>query len=210
MSQRLKSFLFYIEGMGHYFSQDDKGAHDVVSIDLSIEGHLMRFDTDAGVFSKGKLDKGTAILIDALPPMDGKRVLDLGCGWGVIGISIAKRHPDADVHLSDINPRAVALAKRNAKKNNVDVTVHKSDIFENIDDTFDVIVTNPPIRAGKGVVYAMISQSHPHLAVGGEFYAVVRSKQGAKSFAAEVERVFGNVEVIARGGGYKVIAAVRR
>ncbi|RZN50427.1 class I SAM-dependent methyltransferase [archaeon] len=196
--------------MGHYFSQDDKGAHDIVSVDLSIDGHALSFDTDAGVFSKGKLDKGTAILIDALPPMEDKSVLDLGCGWGAIGIIIAKRHPGARVHLSDINPRAVAIAKKNARKNDVDVMVHRSDILEAIDETFDVIVTNPPIRAGKDVVYAMVKQSHEHLAAGGAFYAVVRSKQGAKSFSAEVERVFGNVTIIARSAGYKVFEAVRR
>jgi 16S rRNA (guanine1207-N2)-methyltransferase len=195
--------------MEHYFSPKQKTPHDVATIMETIGFHTFTFKTDAGVFSKGQFDKGSLLLVSAIPPQQGKAVLDLGCGWGGVGIVIAKHNPTATVHLSDVNQRALSLARQNAKQNAVEVTIHQSDIMADIGEQFDTIVTNPPIRAGKQVVYEMIRQSHGHLVPEGEFYAVVRTKQGAKSYGEELERVFGNMEIVERKSGYKVFKAVR-
>ncbi|MBN1785896.1 MAG: class I SAM-dependent methyltransferase [Candidatus Methanofastidiosa archaeon] len=195
--------------MEHYYSSHPSTDHDVEEIDEYFGNHNFHFSTDSGVFSKGKMDKGTRLLLESLPPLTNERALDLGCGWGAIGIILSKLYPMADIHLSDINPRAVSLAKKNAKANQVSVTLHKSDMFENIELSFDMIVTNPPIRAGKETTYAMIKEGHGHLNDGGTFFSVVRTKQGAKSYGEELERVFGNAEIVNRGGGYKVFKAIK-
>lgn len=195
--------------MDHYFSPKQKTPHNVAPIMETIGMYTFTFKTDAGVFSRGQFDKGSLLLLSAVPPQGEKTMLDLGCGWGGVGIVIAKHNPQADVHLSDINQRALSLAKQNAKLNGVAVTIHQSDIMDAIDISFDTIATNPPIRAGKQVVYEMLRQSHDHLTKGGEFYAVIRTKQGAKSYGEELMRIFGNEEIVARKSGYKVYKAVR-
>ncbi len=195
--------------MEHYFSRRQNVEHDIVEVIITFDMHRFTFKTDSGVFSKGKLDKGTHLLLTAIPKMGSGKILDIGCGWGAIGIILGKSNPDAFVHLSDVNKRALSLAKQNAKQNEVKITLHNSDIFDFIEDTFDLIATNPPIRAGKKVVYSIVEQSFAHLNKNGSFYAVVRTKQGAKSFGKEVESVFGNVEIVARSGGYKVFKAVK-
>ncbi len=195
--------------MDHYFSPNQKTPHDVSTIMETIGMYAFTFKTDAGVFSKGQFDKGSLLLLSAIPPQEKKTVLDLGCGWGGVGIVIAKHNPTAAMHLSDVNQRALSLAKQNAKGNGVDVSIHQSDIMASIEEQFDTIVTNPPIRAGKQVIYEMIRQSHDHLRAEGMFYAVIRTKQGAKSYEDELKKIFGNAEIVERKSGYKVYKAVR-
>lgn len=197
--------------MDHYFSPTHSTPHNIVRITVAYAGRPMQFDTDSGVFSKGKMDRGTEILLDALPSFGDRRILDLGCGWGAIGVILAALNPEASIHMSDVNERAVQLARRNAKRNRVKVQTYLSDKLEDVEGPFDVIVTNPPIRAGKETIYAMIRQSHEKLSPNGEFYAVVRTKQGAKSYMAELIDIFGeNVEIIKRGSGYKVFRAEKK
>jgi len=195
--------------MEHYFSNSPRSRHDLMEIDEQFGNEFFHFFTDAGVFSKDRIDKGSRLLLESVEPLTKERVLDLGCGWGAIGIIIARLYPQADVHLSDINPRAISLAKKNAKKNFVNVHVHRSDIFQRIDAQFDVILTNPPIRAGKKVIYEMIEKSYENLYSGGTFYAVVRTKQGANSYGNELKKYFSSVEIVRRGGGYKVFRAIK-
>jgi 16S rRNA (guanine1207-N2)-methyltransferase len=195
--------------MEHYFSNNPRSNHDLLEIDEHFGNETFYFFTDAGVFSKSGIDKGTRLLLESLEPLSKERVLDLGCGWGAIGIIISRFYPQAEVHLSDVNPRAISLSKRNAKKNRVSVDLHLSDSFGNIEMEFDIILTNPPIRAGKKVIYNMISQSYDHLVNGGRFYSVVRTKQGAKSYGEELGKYFSIVDIVKRGGGYKVFKAVK-
>jgi len=195
--------------MEHYFSNSPRSSHDLLEIDERFGNESFHFFTDSGVFSKDRLDKGTRLLLESVGPFTKERILDLGCGWGPIGIIISRLYPQTDVHMSDVNMRAMSLSRKNAKKNYVNVTLHRSDIFENIDIIFDVILTNPPIRAGKKVIYEMIAQGQEHLNDTGEFYSVVRTKQGAKSYGEELEKHFRSVEIIRRGSGYKVFRAIK-
>ena len=141
----------------------------------------MDFITDAGVFSRDGLDAGTRVLLEALPPLSG-RVLDLGCGWGALGGVLAKKWADVRFVLTDVNERAAALAERNLKLNGLDnFEVVCGDGFSAVEGTFDWIVTNPPIRAGKQVIYALFAEAKNYLAPGGTLALVIRTQQGAKS-----------------------------
>jgi len=195
--------------MDHYFSDKPSSEHSIREIEVFFASHNFRFLTDSGVFSKGSLDKGTRLLLESIPPLCDEKVLDLGCGWGAIGVIISGMYPQSRVYMTDINPRAVALSKKNAKRNNVSVTVQSSDSFTMVDENFDIILTNPPIRAGKKVVYKMVDDSYHHLTDGGRFYAVVRTKQGANSYRDKLDEVFGSSEIVKRGSGYKVFKAIK-
>lgn len=108
-------------------------------------------------------------------------MLDVGCGYGPIGLALAKRFPARQVTMSDVNERALALAKRNAEANQIaNVTIIESSVYEQIDGQFGVIVTNPPIRAGKAIVSAILAGAHEHLLPGGQLYCVIQKKQGPR------------------------------
>ena len=139
------------------------------------------FACDRGVFSKGEIDEGTRILLEALPPLKG-RVLDLGCGWGPVGITLGKLYPEISVLMSDVNQRAVELAKTNIIKNGLkNAKAVVSDGFEQLEGTFDCIITNPPIRAGKQTIYRLFDDAIKHLNPGGSLFIVIRRQQGAES-----------------------------
>jgi 16S rRNA (guanine1207-N2)-methyltransferase len=193
----------------HYYSENPTSGHDIKRIRFDFKGYTLEFITDAGVFSKGKVDTGSGVLLNALPDRLSGKVLDMGCGYGAIGISIAKAYPDVEVVMADINSRAVELAQENIKLNGVDNAIaYQSDGFAQVDGLFDIIVSNPPIRAGKSVVYAIFEQCAMHLKSGGEFYAVIQRKQGAESAMAKLAEIYGNCEKVAREGGYWVLRCV--
>lgn len=166
--------------------------------------------TDAGVFSKNRLDPGTKLLIQSLP-LDSayKHVFDLGCGYGPVGLVIAKLLPEAIVHMSDINQRAIELGIKNAKLNGVSNVILKSgDGFEPFpNQKFDLIVTNPPIRAGKQVIYELVDQAFDALNPGGWLILVIKTKHGAKSMEAKLISVFNNANELEKGGGYRVFGS---
>lgn len=191
--------------MEHYYSQNPNTPHDVGEIDYRIGGRLLRFYTDSGVFSKKRVDFGSSLLIESVPRVSGN-LLDIGCGYGVIGISLAVLNPDLRVTMIDINERAVELANRNIHLNNANnASALQSDGFANISGKFDAIVTNPPIRAGKKVIYPIFEDSINYLNDGGSIYIVIQKKQGANSAAAKLEAVYGNYEVINKDAGYWII-----
>lgn len=170
-------------------------------------GHGMNFMTDAGVFSKGELDQGTRLLIDALPEMTGD-VLDLGCGWGAIGVSLAKANPDCRVVMADVNRRALQLSRDNLERNKTQAEVIESDgMAAVLDRTFDAVVTNPPIRAGKQVIYKMFADAAAHLKEGGALYLVIRKQQGAESCVKYLKTLFAQVEKLDKSGGFWVLKA---
>lgn len=175
-----------------------------VPFTLNWQGKDYRFLTDSGVFSKGELDFGTRVLLRALPGEIRGRVLDLGCGWGAVGVLVGAENPDAQVFMADINERAVALARENARINGVTAQVGQSDGFERIQGAFDLIALNPPIRAGKRVVYGLFSDCAAHLAPGGALYVVIRRQQGADSAAKFLKTIFESVETVNKKGGYHV------
>ena len=191
----------------HYFSKVPESMHRPMEFSASFLGQKLVFETDAGVFSRDGVDKGTELMLNALPPISGS-VLDLGCGWGAVGISLAKAYPLAKVTMVDINSRAAELSMKNALRNGVSVHVHTSDGFEAVvDQQFSYIITNPPIRAGKQVIYGLFAQSASHLLPGGSLFLVIRKQQGAPSAIAFLETVFHCVRVVEKGGGFWVIQA---
>ena len=193
----------------HYFTNIPVSAHHERLIDTKLLGMEMRFNTDAGVFSRDDVDPGSRLLIESAGPLSG-RILDLGCGWGPVGLSIALCNPDTHVLMADINERAVELSERNRRLNGVlNARVIESDGFESIEGEFEHILTNPPIRAGKQVIYGMFDESCRRLTPGGTLTIVIRKQQGAPSAKKHLEELFGNAEVIARGGGYWIIRSVK-
>ena len=191
----------------HYYTANPASAHDERRVALTALGNELVFTTDAGVFSRDGLDKGTEALLNALPvPMEG-RVLDLGCGWGPVGVALGKKYPALEIVMTDINQRAAELARRNLAANGVQAQVVQGDGFAAVEGSFDAILTNPPIRAGKAVIYALFREARERLNPGGALYIVIRKQQGAPSALKFLREVYGEAEVIDRSGGFHVIRA---
>ena len=189
----------------HYYTSEPVSAHKERLIETKILGRDMRFYTDAGVFSRDDVDPGSLLLIETAEKMEG-RVLDMGCGWGPVGLSLALENPKADFLLVDVNERAVELSERNRRMNGaVNARVTASDGFESVEGEFHHILSNPPIRAGKKVIYGMFDESFVRLNPGGTLTIVIRKQQGAPSAKKHLEEVFGNAEIVARDGGYWII-----
>ncbi|MTI95145.1 MAG: class I SAM-dependent methyltransferase [Firmicutes bacterium] len=189
----------------HYFSTDPKAAHQTAIIDYSLKGVNFRFRTDSGVFSREKVDYGSNLLLKTLPNLQGE-VLDMGCGYGVIGVSLARLNRDCRVTMADVNRRALALALENARDNDaLNAQVIHSDGFSEIEGLFATIVSNPPIRAGKKIIYQMFEDSHNFLEEGGHLWLVIQRKQGAPSAVRKLESVYGNCTVVDKSGGYWII-----
>lgn len=196
----------------HYFAEKPRAPSKLKRIKATLLGRDFIFETDKGVFAKDHVDLGTKRLIEKVQLPEEGNLLDLGCGYGPIGIAIAATHPKLKVWMIDINERAVNLAKRNAKLNKVkNVVVMKSDRFNALpkDLRFDAIVTNPPIHAGKQLLVKLIREAFDWLKDGGSFWFVARTQHGAKTLQRITEEVFGNAECVDIHGGYRVIAAVK-
>lgn len=189
----------------HYFSASPASGHQYQTAEWTYRGHVLRFTTDAGVFSKGEVDFGTATLLKALPEEMVGRVLDLGCGWGAVGVSVGKAFPACEIVMSDVNQRALELSEKNAKANGVPAQIVASDGLESVPGTFDYIITNPPIRAGKQVIYKMFADSAERLNENGQLYLVIRKQQGAESALKYLKTIFNEVDTVEKSGGFWVI-----
>jgi 16S rRNA (guanine1207-N2)-methyltransferase len=196
----------------HYYSRTQKVESEPKYWDFTLRNQLFRFKTDNGVFSKKEVDFGSRLLIEAfeLPNVEGP-VLDVGCGYGPIGLSIAKNYPERTVHMIDVNERAIELAKENAEQNSVkNIDVYESDTLKNVKElNFSAILTNPPIRAGKTTVHDIFEQSHAHLVSRGELWIVIQKKQGAPSAIEKLKQLFSTVETVDKSKGYFIIKAVK-
>ncbi|MFE4714440.1 MULTISPECIES: class I SAM-dependent methyltransferase [unclassified Paenibacillus] len=193
----------------HYYSQQPEVRHNRRTINTVLRGKSLSFTSDAGVFSKGDIDYGSRVLIEMMEIPDGSAVLDVGCGYGPIGISAAHLVPEGHVTMIDINSRAVELARENAQQNGIrNVTVMESDVLSVVKgQEFDVILTNPPIRAGKAVVHQIFEEAYEHLKVGGSLWVVIQKKQGSPSAVAKLESLFSLVEEVGKDRGYRILRA---
>ncbi len=191
----------------YYFTENPESQEKLIQFKEVLRDFNFTFQTNTGVFSKDGVDSGTRLLIDSLSLRPGQRVLDLGCGYGPIGIVASFLVSNSGfVDMVDINQRAVALAKANLELNNVgNARVWQSDGFTEVTESYDRILTNPPIRSGKNVIYPMVEQAFQHCKVGGGLMLVIRTKQGAKSMARKMEQVFGNVATVNKKAGYRIL-----
>ncbi len=195
--------------MSHYYDSKQQSEHQYGTVAYHIRGRDFLFKTDSGVFSKKMLDFGSRLLIETvledLGRADG-RLLDLGCGYGPVGIVMKRLFPAMDVVLCDINERALKLSRQNASSNQTQyITILKSDGLAQVEGTFDLILTNPPIRAGKTVVHRFFEESAARLNQEGRLYVVIQKKQGAPSAMVKLESLFQETEMIAREAGYWII-----
>jgi 16S RNA G1207 methylase RsmC len=192
----------------HYYTRVPQSASRPVSCDYTYRGIQLTFLTDSGVFSKGEVDTGTRLLLEALPEEMEGEILDLGCGWGAVGISVAQKWPRTKVTLADVNTRALELSRENAKRNHAEVACAESDgMAAFAGKTFDAVITNPPIRAGKSVIYGMFADAARSLNPGGALYLVIRKQQGAESCMKYLQTLFARVEKLDRSAGFWVLKA---
>lgn len=191
--------------MSHYYEKKQTSPINLQKLSAFILGNEFELYTGSGVFSKSQIDKGSLLLANKAIIHDNWRLLDFGCGYGVIGIAIAKAYPTAKVLMSDINKRAVGLAKKNIELNNLkSASAVQSDLFQNIHEKFNTILLNPPQSAGKELCIKMISESKEHLLSGGLFQMVARHNIGGSQLEKEMKRVFGNVRQIAKKSGFRI------
>ena len=201
--------------MSHYFSevQDVKSVKKIINYEIKNE--KFEFLTDNGVFSKTKVDFGTDVMLRTFlnenKKLENIRILDIGCGYGVVSVVLKRFFEKAKILSTDVNERALELTKENIQKNNRtdDFEVRKSFVFDNISENFDVILSNPPIRAGKQVIFEIYEKSFFHLNKNGKFYCVIQTKHGAKSTKKKLEELFGNCTTLVIEAGYRIFRCVK-
>lgn len=195
-----------------YFDNNENLISKKREISVLLNDTKYTFISDNGVFSKGEVDYGSIALLKVLLKQNFTgNILDIGCGYGTIGLILAKNFPECNFLLSDVNIRACTLARENKKSFGVkNVEIIESDIFQNINKNFDYIVTNPPIRAGKKVIYSIFEQSYHHLNQNGSLFIVIRRSHGAESAQKFIHSVFGNCELLKKDKGFYVYCATKK
>jgi 16S rRNA (guanine1207-N2)-methyltransferase len=201
--------------MEQYFTQNPTSEKEIFKFEWNVKEEVFIFYTSNSVFSKNGVDFGSMLLIETILNENKEfsgSILDLGCGYGTLGIIAAKILKKSFVTMCDVNERALELSKMNAKENKVDdrIKVLTSSSFENIKDNYDIIMTNPPIRAGKEVVFSFYEGAYEHLNNGGKLYVVIQKKQGAPSTKAKLESLFGNCETANKKSGYSIFRCIKK
>lgn len=193
--------------LSHYFTNDNVKS-EIKVIKSIVKGNEYKFYTDYNVFSKDKIDFGTRLLLESIENIEGE-VLDLGCGYGVIGIYL-RNNFNVLVDMIDINNRAILLCKKNIELYKLEnINVFQSDGYENIFKKYDYIITNPPIRIGKKKLYEILLNSINYLKDSGKLIIVIRKEQGAKSLIKELEKVYF-VEIINKKKGYYILKSTKK
>lgn len=196
--------------MSHYYSENQDVPHSRKEVSFRFLDIHINLITDSGVFSKDHLDPGSKLLLQHISQQFNKQTFcDAGCGYGAIGITVKKIFPECSVTMFDINQRAVETAIENCKSNNVQCDVIHSDGFDKINDSFDMIAINPPIRAGKSVIYRLFEEIEKHTNKEGILLVVIRKQHGAQSAKSKLTEIFGNCEMIDRSMGYWILKSIK-
>lgn len=193
--------------MNHYFTNSNIKSnlkkHEIIVKDKKFE-----FYTDNGVFSKKKLDYGTRLLIEGILSEEiSGNALDVGCGYGVIGIILSSFYKNLTFDFIDVNRRALHLTEMNMKENKVSGNTFYSNVYDNVSRKYDLIISNPPIRAGKEIVYKILFDSEKYLVPGGSLYFVINKNQGAKTVMADLNKV-ASINVLKKDKGFFVIKCI--
>ncbi len=198
----------------HYYSDEPHSASDPVLFETVVKGQRLKLYTDHGVFSRGKIDYGTQFLLETVQLDEPVTIVDLGCGYGPVGITLALAYPSSRVWMIDRNERAVGLARQNAKNNGVldRTTIRVGDGLGEFKDaeSFQAILLNPPIRAGKETVFRLYREAAEHVTDDGALYIVIQKKQGAESSERYLQSLFHDVVLLAKSAGYRVYKSSRR
>jgi 16S rRNA (guanine1207-N2)-methyltransferase len=197
----------------HYYTTNPTSSSDMQKITSRILGNDYTFWTDHGVFSRDHVDPGTIELLKAIDFNNASTILDLGCGYGVIGIVAACKMPSALLYMSDPNQRAVELSIKNAELNKVSniIIANGAGFTAFPEQKYDMIITNPPIRTGNALVFELIRESALRLNIDGRFYLVARKKQGAETFKKVMAEKLSNIKQIGQGsGGYRVYEGTKK
>ncbi len=192
--------------MTHYYDKRQTSELNKKTIYIRLKKIQFSLSSASGVFSKNRLDKGTELLLNNMIIKNKWKVLDLGCGYGVVGISVKKLYPDTEVLMTDVNERALKLARENIKINNLrNIEARDSDLFKKIkDEDFDTILVNPPQSAGKKLCFKLIEDSYKHLKNKGLLQLVARHNKGGRELKKKMDEVFGKTGIIVKGSGYRV------
>lgn len=191
--------------MEHYYTRNPTSPLKFFNLKKKIRGHEIILNTSTGVFSPKKIDCATRLLAESMIVNKGEEFLDLGSGYGVIGIIAAKE--GANASMSEINLRALMLIKKNIKENKIKAKIIDSSGFESIEENFDNICLNPPISAGMKLCQELIKDSFNHLNKNGMLQIVARHNKGGSRLMAYMEQIFKNCEITAKKGGFKVYAS---
>ena len=198
--------------MEHYYTNNPTTESREKIINSIIANENLKFYTDNGVFSKESVDFGTKTMLESFATdKENAKVADIGCGYGVISIFLAKKYPTFKFTMVDVNNRVLELSKKNIELNKIEneVEVLESSSFDNVVGTFDIVLTNPPIRAGKKIVYKIMTDSYEHLNAQGELWVVIQKKQGMASCKKLLEDTFSMVEIVTKNKGYYILKAVK-
>lgn len=190
--------------MKHYYTDNTDLESEIVEIKYTYNDIDLVYQTDNGVFSKKAIDYGSRVLLENIVLKDQAKVIDVGCGYGTFGIALKKCN-NIEVDMVDVNNRAINLAIQNAKLNNVIVNVFESNVYDAVKCQYDVIVTNPPIRAGKEIVMKIINESSQFLREDGEIWVIIQKKQGAPSVKKRLEELYGHCDIVKRDKGYYLL-----
>jgi 16S rRNA (guanine1207-N2)-methyltransferase len=194
----------------HYFTAEPSSKMKLGLLNVTLLGKGLKFLTSTGVFSYRRVDTGTRVLVGLMKIPEEGYILDLGCGWGAIGILVATIHPEVHVVMSDINKRAVWLASQNVKLNKVSADVRCGNLYEPTKSLkFATILTNPPISAGRNLIVEAINGAHDHLCDGGTLQLVARTTKGSRTISKIMEKVFHNVDEVGKKSGYRVYSSYK-
>lgn len=193
--------------LAHYFTDNSEMRSELRTIQYENKGKVFTFFSDLGVFSKDKIDYGSRVLVETILnyPEEVSSILDVGCGYGFIGIVLGSLF-HARVSMVDVNARAIHLTEKNIKENKVDGEVFISDGYDHVKEKYDMVVTNPPIRAGKSVVLKILRDASHFLNDKGKLWFVIRKDQGVKSIMKEIENHY-HLEVMEKSKGFYVVLA---